>query len=43
MRMENCVDKATLPNNVYHNSPHKGTKLTEVDEASEDPQGSCSC
>ena len=43
IRMDNCVDKATLPNNVYSNSPNRGTKLTEVDEANDETQNSCSC
>ena len=41
-RMENSVDRATLPNNVLNNNP-KGVKLTEVDEANEESQGGCSC
>lgn len=42
-RMENCVDKATLPNNVFNNNPNRGTKLREVDEANDESQGGCSC
>ncbi|XP_074613153.1 ras-related protein Rab-27A-like isoform X1 [Acropora palmata] len=42
-RMENCVDKDTLPNNVLNNNPNRGTKLREVDEANDESQGGCSC
>jgi len=42
-RMENCVDKATLPNNVFNNNPNRGTKLREVDEANDESQSGCSC
>lgn len=42
-RMENCVDKATLPNGVFNNNPNRGTKLREVDEANDEPQAGCSC
>lgn len=42
-RMENSVDKDTLPNNVLNNNPNRGTKLREVDEANDESQGGCSC
>ncbi|EDO49958.1 predicted protein [Nematostella vectensis] len=42
VRMENCVDRATLPNNVFNNNPSRVSKLKEVDEASEESSG-CSC
>ncbi|XP_073240902.1 ras-related protein Rab-27A-like isoform X2 [Porites lutea] len=42
-RMENCVDKATLPNNVFNNNPNRGPRLCEVDEANDESQGGCSC
>ncbi|KAK3750578.1 hypothetical protein QZH41_006290 [Actinostola sp. cb2023] len=43
VRMENCVDQATLPNNVFNNNPNRGPKLREVDEANEDTSSGCSC
>jgi len=43
VRMENCVDQATLPNNVFNNNPNRNPKLTEVDEANDETSGGCSC
>jgi len=42
-QMERCVDKTTLPPESLMNGVERGTKIHEVDEASEEQKNNCSC